>query len=81
MCLCVGYVQISVDSGVAPLDLELQTVVSHLCGCWELNSSPVQEQNVFFLFLLLFLFLFFQNVFLITTANPALRESLLPTKA
>jgi hypothetical protein len=26
-----------------PLELELQVVISYLCGCWELKSVPLQE--------------------------------------
>jgi hypothetical protein len=27
------------------VQLELQAIMSSLCGCWELNSSPVAEQQ------------------------------------
>lgn len=29
-----------------PPDLDLQMVVSHHCGCWELNPGPLLEQQV-----------------------------------
>jgi hypothetical protein len=28
------------------LELELQTVVSHNCGCWESNQDPLEKQPV-----------------------------------
>lgn len=27
------------------LDVELQTVVSHLCGCWKRSPGPLEEQS------------------------------------
>ena len=62
LCMCGSvclYVRVQVCMGVcvyvcgdsrraeeAPLELELQEVVSYKHGCWELKSGSLQEQPV-----------------------------------
>lgn len=43
MCRCL----LRPKYGVESMELELQAVVVTWCGCWELNPSLLQEQQVF----------------------------------
>ena len=41
--MCAGFVE--VGGLLGPQQLELQAVVRLCCGCWELNSGPLEEQH------------------------------------
>jgi hypothetical protein len=68
VCVCASHlclIPMRSEDDVGSLELELQIIMSHLWGCWELNLGLLRATHVSFVCLFVFVFVFvFETGFL-----------------